>query len=224
MEAKPEDVFDKQPDWRKIVLFNGPPRSGKSFGAACVAHFVRENMPWTQPRILDFAEPLKKAAHALYCAFHPWGYYDMPEAEHLKGLASGDFLGLSPREAYIALSEEYMKVKHGEEVMGFLMRKRMLKEKATQVFIIPNNGFLPELEPLVNFVGQRNVLIIEVHVAGKTFDGDSRDYVGDAAKEKYPHINVIKLPNVFGNKDDRDLYKMLCQGAVKKFLKIEERV
>lgn len=218
-----ENPFDKTVLNRKIILFNGPPRCGKSLGADYVASFIRRNAPYMHPCILDFAEPLKRAAHALYCAFHRWDYYDTKEGASQKGLASGDFLGLSPREAYIALSEEYLKEKHGVEVLGFLMKKRICREKWSQTAVIPNCGFIDELKPLIDLVGQRNILIIEVHAAGKTFEGDSRRYVGDEVKERWPHITTVRLPNVFGGKEDKDFFRILCEGTVKKFLKIEEK-
>lgn len=220
-ETKEQDPWQKSIDSRKIILFNGPSRCGKSLGSAFVANFVRAH---TNEKIetFDFAEPLKKAAHALFCAFHGWSYYDTREGESQKGMASGDFLGMSPREAYISLSEEYLKPKFGPDALGFLMKKRIARSKWSRIVIIPNCGFIPELKPLIDLVGQRNVLIIEVHAANKTFEGDSRRYVGDEAKELWPHISVMKIPNVFGDQGDRDFYKMLCEGAVKKFLKIKE--
>lgn len=223
MQTNEDEFVRKPPEWRKIVLFNGPPQCGKSFGSDCVMSFVRRNAVWTNPRMMDFAEPLKKAAHALYCSFHGWDYYDTKEGAPHKSLPNGDFLGLSPREAYIGLSEDYMKAKHGDEVMGFILKKRITRESSSKVFVVPNSGFVSELQPLIDLFGQRNVLIIEVHAAEKTFAGDSRGYIGDAAKILYPHISVVKLPNVFGNQDDKDFFKMLCEGTVKKFLKIEEK-
>jgi hypothetical protein len=222
-EEDKENPFDKAISARKIILFNGPPRCGKSLGAAFVANFVRDNSDWMKPEVMDFAEPLKKAAHALFCAFHDWGYYDRPDGESQKSLASGDFLGLSPREAYIALSEDFLKPKFGEAVIGYLMRKRICRSKWSHVVVIPNSGFIEELAPLVDLVGQRNIMVIEVHMAGKTFEGDSRGYIGDLVKLRWPHVNVMKLPNVFGDKEDKAFFRMLCEGAVKKFLKIEEK-
>lgn len=222
MEKSEDDPLHTPPEFRKVMLFNGPPRSGKSLAADAVRSFVQINRAWMYPRVMDFAEPLKKAAHSLFCVFHPWDYYDSKEAAHLKSLASGDFLGLSPREAYIALSEEFLKPKFGNEVMGFLMRKKMIQERSTQFFSIANSGFVDELRPIVDLVGQRNIHIVEIHAAGKTFEGDSRSYIGDACREKWPYIKVTKLPNIIGNKDDKDFFILMCHGLVKKFLKIAE--
>lgn len=220
--ASKEEFLRKSPDHRRIIMFNGPPQSGKSFGAHCVRMFILRNAAWMQPRLLDMAEPLKKAAHALYCAFHSWDYYDSKDGEAAKGLASGDFLGLSPREAYIEMFLD-LERRHGSEVLGFLMKKRMLREAGTVAFILHNMGRLADMVPLVDFAGQRGILLIEVHTQDRTFEGDIRGYIGNEAKEQWPHINVVKLPNVIGTQADKDLYRILCEGTAKKFLKIEEK-
>jgi hypothetical protein len=222
MQTEEENPFDKAVSARKIILFNGPPRCGKSLGAGYVANFVRDNSN-LQPEIFDFAEPLKKAAHALFCAFHSWSHYDSREAEHLKSMSSGDFLGMSPREAYISLSEDYLKPKFGPHVLGFLMKKRICRSKWSHVIIIPNCGFLDELQPLIDLVGQRNLMVLEINMNGKDFSEDSRGYVGDAAKARWPHITTMRIPNVYGKHEDKAFFRMLCEGAVKKFLKIEEK-
>jgi hypothetical protein len=217
-----ENPFTKQPDFRKVILFNGPPRCGKSTGAEAIRSFVSINARYMHPSVFDFAEPLKKAAHALFDVFHRWDYYDCKEGQHLKSLASGDFLGLSPREAHIALSEDFLKPKFGPEVMGFLMRKRIIRANTCKCVIIPNSGFVDELRPIVDLVGQRNILVIEVSAAGRTFEGDSRSYIGDAIKERWPHTSLVRLPNIIGKQEDKEFFRLLCCGAAKKFLKIRE--
>lgn len=220
---KEVDPLHKPPSWRKIVYFNGPPQVGKTFGAEAMRSFVQINATWMRPRHLDAAEPLKKAAHALYSVFNNWDYYDTKDGAPLKGLACGDFLGLSPREAYIALSEEYLKVKHGDEVLGHILRKRIVRENTSQFFVVSNCSFVPELRPVIDLFGQRNVMVIEVHAAGKDFKDDSRGYVGEQVKKLYPHVQVKKLVNVIGDQEDKEFYKMLCEGLVKNFLNIEEK-
>lgn len=217
-----EELFRKAPEGRKLIFFNGPPQCGKSFGASAVMEFIRANAPWTNVRFMDIAEPMKRAAHALYCTFHSWDYYDTKEGLPEKSLASGDFLGLSPREAYIEMFLD-LERRHGPEVLGFIARKRITRAADGLIFVFPNAGRLPELVPLVNTFGANNILVIEVQMMGKTFDGDIRGYIGDAAKEKWPSITVKKIPNVFGDQEDKDFYRMLCEGTVKNFLKIEEK-
>lgn len=217
------DPLHKPPEWRKIIYFNGPPQVGKSYGADAMRSFVQINAPYLQPRHLDQAEPLKKAAHALFDAFHSWDYYDTREGAPLKSQGCGDFLGMSPREAYISMSEEYLKPKFGDAALGFLLRKRVVRYNGTQFFVVSNCGFVPELEPIIDLFGQRNVMILEVHSAGRDFSNDSRGYVGDQVKNLYPHVHVKKLPNVIGTQEDKEFFKMMCEGIVKNFLKIEER-
>lgn len=217
-----EDGLLPPPPWRKIIVLNGPPGCGKDTAAQYMLSFIRRNATHMAPMHFKFSEPLKRAVHSLYCAFHNWDFYDSKDGAHQKNLASGDFMGLSPREAYIAMSEHYLKVMHGPEALGFLLRKRIIRHNASNVFVISDSGFVDELEPIVKLVGQRNLLVVEIHAANKTFEGDSRGYIGDEAKARWPHVEKRKLPNVFGSQQDKDFFKMLCEGTAKKFLDIEE--
>lgn len=208
---------------RKVIFFNGPPRCGKSVGAQYMNMYICDNAPWMKPRIMDFAEPLKKAAHALFSTMSTWDHFDSKEGESRKGLANQDFLGLSPREAYIAVSEQLLKPLCGEAALGYILLKRMIRHAGSQLFIIHNCGFLPELEPIINYVGQENCLLIEVHAVDRDFTDDSRGYIGEQVKERWPKVEVRKLPNTIGDAEDRAFYKLLCQGMVKKFTGVEPK-
>ncbi len=85
----------------KIILVNGPPRSGKD----TIGQLLCQRLPL----VLDkFARKLKEAAHALY---------GMPELPHdhfeaCKDTPLEQFFGKSPRQVYIAVSETYFKPLH----------------------------------------------------------------------------------------------------------------
>lgn len=210
----------KPPEFRKVIVFNGPPDVGKDTAANYVRSFVQINAPYYYPRHMKFSEPLKRAAHAIYDTFHGWEHYDSRDGRPQKGMSNGDFLGLSPREAYIAMHEKYLKIMHGDDALGWILRKRIVRQNNTKLIVLSDSGFPEELHPIINLVGERNTLIVELHMAGKTFEGDSRSYIGDAIKATHPKVEVRKLANPFGEKD---LFKMLCEGIAKNFLKIEEK-
>lgn len=218
-----DNPFRKEPDWRKLIVFNGPPESGKDTAAETVRSFVQVNAPYMMPRHMKFAEPLKKAAHSLYGAFHSWDFYDSREGRDQKNVPNGDFLGLSPREAYIAMHQEYLDKMHGPKSLGFILKKRMIRENSTQLFVLSDSGFVDELEPIIDLIGQRGTMIVELHAVGCSYEGDSRNYIGDTAQKRWPMISVKKLSNVIGTKDDLAMFKMLCQGLTKNFLRIEEK-
>jgi hypothetical protein len=216
-------LLHKQPEWRKFIVINGPPDSGKDTAANFIVSFIRRNAAHLCPMHIKFSEPLKKSAHALFDVFHNWDYYDSKEGRSQKNLANGDFLGLSPREAYIAMHQKILDEMFGPEALGFIMRKRIVRHNSVQVFISSDGGFVDELEPIINLLGQRSVLLIELHAVGKTFEGDNRNYCGEEAKKRWPKITLVRLPNTIGSADDKDLFRILCEGTAKKFLQIEEK-
>lgn len=212
-----------EPKRKKLILLNGPPGCGKDTGANAICAYVSKHAQYLAPRHFKFAEPLKKAAHALVDAFVSWDHFDRPEWAKLKDVPSGEFFGLSPRELYIKLSEGFAKPVFEKDFFGFVMRKRLGKAQGCMVAVISDAGFVEEVENLVKFVGADRVLILEIHANGKDFSGDSRGYIGDEIKRLHPEVTLMKIPNDFGDINDRELFKVYCQGAAKKFLKLEER-
>lgn len=218
-----DDPFHRDPVTRKVIIFNGPPGAGKDFASDAVRSYIQINAPWMKPTHIKFSEPLKRAAHALYAAFHSWDYYDSKDGRPQKGASNGDFLGLSPREAYIEMFNKLAEL-HDSRALGFIMRKRMVRSNFNSVFVMSDGGRVDDLRPVIDLVGERNVLIIEIHTVGANWDGDNRTYIGNNVLADYPNVTVMKLPNTIGDREDRDIFRMLCQGAVKKFLNIEEKV
>ena len=221
MEQK-DDPLHKATQNRKVIVFNGPPCCGKDTAAAYALSYIRQHAMYLTPMHMKFAEPLKKAAHDLYAVFHNWDYYDSKDGAPVKNMASGDFLGLSPRDAYIEMSNK-LKELHGPSALGYIMRKRMVRHNSVGCFITSDGGFVDELEPLVSLLGQRNVLVVEIHAVDKTFVGDSRGYVGNDVQMRWPKVTVKKLPNTIGTLEDKEFFKMLVEGTVKGWLGIEEK-
>jgi len=176
-----------------------------------------------KPTHMKFSEPLKKGAHALYSAFHGWEFYD-EDGRKDKNNPTGDFLGLSPRQAYIEMFNALEKL-HGPEALGYIMRKRIVRNSFAGVVVCSDGGRLADLVPIIEHVGEKNVLIVEIHATGVTFDthNDIRYYVGEEVLEKYPKVTVKKLPNRIGGRSDKEIFKILCQGVVKVWLDIEEK-
>jgi hypothetical protein len=202
----------------KIICLNGPPGCGKDFAARHVCTDLKSAK--YPAEVMKMADPLKKAVHALYGLFYEPGYYDDERNTHLKGEEHPLLFGQSPREAYIALSEEYAKPKHGPRFFGELAANR-INNSRNSIFIFSDGGFVDEWTPIIWFAEPENVLIIEVHPHGNhksSFENDSRGYIGDELKKKYPRIHLRKIPNTFGDVDDRQMYIAMCKAAVMKFL------
>ena len=151
---------------KKIILLNAPPGAGKDFAAQFLVKNVRDC------RLDKFARLLKERTHALYgFPDRDFTYY-----EYSKDIPSTDFLGLTPREAYIRVSETYFKPTHGNRVFGELLSKE-LNNIPEEVIAISDSGFCEEAEVLIEKYGTNNVLLIKIHREGCDFSEDSRDYI-----------------------------------------------
>lgn len=204
-----------------VIAFNGPPRAGKDTASGAVCAVIRDRATWLQVRHMKMSDPLKKSAHALFAAFHSPDFYDLPENIQQKDLPCGDFLGLSPREVYISLHEEYLKKQFGAGAIGFINRKIMTRMHGARVFVFSDGGFVDEWLPIIEYVGEENFMLVEVHSATKDFSNDSRGYIGDELKALFPKIKLVKLNNTIGDGQDRELFRVLAQGAAVNFLRHE---
>lgn len=208
---------------KKIIIINGPPGVGKDTAAGAIMAFINANEPWKQPRLIKVSEPIKKATHVLFGVdTWAWDHFDKEGLQLQKNVPCGELFGESPRDAYIAVSN-YAKEKFGDEFFGWIARRKMAQMKTAMTYII-DGGCLEEMPPIVEYLGAENVLVLEIHASGKDFVGDSRGYLGDALREKYPKIKIQRVFNEFSEDiQERELFKVYCKGAAKKFLDIEEK-
>ena len=103
----------------KIILLNGPPRCGKDYAGNLL----------TGPgaRVAKFAHVLKERTHAAYSILHRGQPAPHDWFETTKDEPCGEFLGRTPREAYIAFSEQFMKPLHGVDIFGRLLLAELAK-------------------------------------------------------------------------------------------------
>lgn len=216
-QAKPVNL-----EGRKVIFINGPPGVGKDTAAGAIMIFIHHNASWTNPRHLKIADPIKRATHVLYgCAHLSTDHYDGPAERARKDIPTNLFFGRSPREAYIIVATALRNLE-GVAHFGWLARREMLKANSCRAFVFSDCGFADELEVIVEAVGASNVLVIELSADGKSFANDSRGYIGDALKAKFPKITVRRIVNEMGDAQDKELFKVYCKGAAKSFLNIED--
>lgn len=160
----------------KIILFNGPPSSGKdTIGSMVQAQLSSEYKLFTD--VTKFAAPLKRTACSLYCEGDQtaWHQFDAPGK---KDEASETFFGKTPREIQIAISEDFMKPLHGTSVFGKLLVHYIQKASPRfEGFLVTDSGFRPEAEELVTAFGAENIILIRLNREGATYEGDSRGYI-----------------------------------------------
>lgn len=122
-----------------VFLINGPPRVGKD----TVGNILREQH---QASVWKFAIPLKERTHALYGLVDleglplPHDHFEDRKDEPLE-----EFMGLSPRQAYIEVSERHFKRLHGADVFGRLAEPELrMLEGSVGAVAMTDSGFLEE--------------------------------------------------------------------------------
>lgn len=167
------DFIEKKPEAAlKIVLFNGPPRSGKDTATQLALHYLGERGFFCR-----FAGPLKDAVHALFGLSR----IQQEHFDSIKDKASPQFFGMSPREAYIWMSELLVKPKFGNDFFANVavntIKSLQCQTENNRVVVISDLGFNEEADTLVKAFGWDNVAIIHMKREGTSFNNDSRSYV-----------------------------------------------
>ena len=160
-----------------IYLLNGPPRCGKDTAGEILANLL----PYAANA--KFAGALKEATHAFFHALHGRLRPSNVDAvvhhgayEYRKGDAMALFCGLTPRAAYIAVSEKLCKPMFGERFFGEILAERM-DQPDIENWIITDSGFPEEAEPIVKHFGADECRLVRLHRPGCTFEGDSRSHI-----------------------------------------------
>lgn len=164
----------------KILLINAPPRAGKdTLGRAIVERADKEKADEVWTAIRKFAFELKTATHRLYGiqpGGHPW--HGAEQFENSKDIPNDKFFGLTPRQAYIAVSEKLMKPMHGKDIFGKLLANSMAANAGIEdLSIITDSGFVEEAQVLIDRFGVDNVVLVQLHREGFDFSNDSRSYI-----------------------------------------------
>lgn len=162
----------------RIIFVNGPPRSGKDFAGQVLSD--REDLGLTN--VVKLSAILKERTHALYMLFDQEGRPLRHNFfEHNKDTPMRKFHGISPREAYISVSELWMKPTHGSGILGeWLIQKLRTSEgyvSGRWTHIITDSGFIEEAETIVNEYGSENCTLVRIAREGYNFSGDSRSYI-----------------------------------------------
>lgn len=157
----------------KILLFNGPPGSGKD-----TAVTVLRELGGIDMHMEKFARSVKEGCHGLFNLVNDEGKvlpHDTFEA--VKNKPRAEFMGMTPREAYIWYSEDVMKPKFGKDIFGSLTVKRLADQNVTGLVGITDSGFAEEAGRVIQRYGAHNTILVRLHREGHDFTGDSRSYL-----------------------------------------------
>lgn len=159
-----------------VLLLNGPSRSGKDYGGAALVRKLQDN--GKHACVVKFAHVLKVRTHAAYGVLHHGQPAPHDWFESNKDTPAGEFLGRTPRETYIAFSENLMKPLHGDDIFGRLLLSDLRANHSdADLIVVTDSGFRSEAEVLVKHYGAHNVTHVRLHRDGRTFAGDSRGYI-----------------------------------------------
>ena len=156
----------------KVIFLNGPPRSGKDTSAILLKRFLFNSNNIHSVKRMGFADHLKNATHASLGLDLPFDHYEAQKSTPLP-----DFFGKTPREAYIAHSELYMKPVYGLDIYGQLWLRAAIATPNVAYWLIPDSGFTFEAQPVMEHYGVGNCLLIRLHREGYDYKGDSRSYI-----------------------------------------------
>ena len=151
-----------------VVFLNGPPRCGKDMIAA-------ELTPYLQFSRAKAAAPLKRALGSLL-DLDMQGIEDHKETKAPVLQRAGSIERDTVRQALISLSEDWAKVRYGEDFFGRILG-RDIANSAARLTVVTDAGFAAEVASVIRRIGWRNCLFIRVHREGCDFTGDSRSYL-----------------------------------------------
>lgn len=153
----------------KVLLINGPPRSGKDTAGAAII----QRYNW---RKIQMKDPLWRGLQ---------GFFDIPDNAFRKLFIDAElkeqptqFLeGSTPRQAQIDMSEKWAKQLYGRDIFGRLAARQMSKACLVNGTVITDVGFEHETLPIIERYGAENCALMQLHREGCGFAGDSRGYI-----------------------------------------------
>ena len=148
------------------IIFNGPPGSGKD--EACLflkTIYGYKHLQFKDELFVETARFFNVSMEWFLSGYHDRSVKERPE-EHLDGK--------SRRDALIHVSEDIIKPTYGADFFG---KKTAEKLDSVSSYCFSDGGFVDEVLPLINTVGQNNICIVQLHRNGCTFSSDSRNYI-----------------------------------------------
>lgn len=156
---------------KKVVILNAPPNSGKDY-------FVEQLKEKGIHEIggLEWHHQEMKSAPVEIVKL----FYNLSDDEVVflssrenKENPSPLLGGKSWREAVIHVSEIVVKPALGKDIFGKVAAINL----SVGINIFTDGGFEEEIAPIVEEVGEDNIIIVKIHKEGCSFEGDSRDWI-----------------------------------------------
>lgn len=149
-----------------VVIFNGPPGSGKDEAAEyCTEMF--------DPAYhMMFKEKLFELVLSIF-NISDEEFFELYYNRETKNLPTCKLRGFSPRSAMIYVSETVIKPHFGKDYYGLCAAENM---KGHGIYFFSDGGFKEEFKPVYDEC-EGNMLIIRLHREGCNYSEDSRGYI-----------------------------------------------
>lgn len=158
---------------KTVVILNGPKDTGKDY----MADYLVTHHGFTKH---EMKAPLRKILHEI-STLHmgELGPARCAQLELNRSLKESEretmFGNRTWREMMIWVSENVIKPKFGQNAFGLAALRAVMNE--TNEFIVFSDCGFPEERKMLE--GHNNVVTVHIRWEGKTFEGDSRDYLPD---------------------------------------------
>lgn len=201
----------------KIIVFNGPKGVGKDTAAIAALPPLRVHYKghYGAVEVMKMSEPLKKGVHSLFSLFYSPAHYDQHPVE--KDTTHPLLFGMSPREAYIWLSDAVI-AEFGEAAVAKLALNKIHNSKGLQCVMFSDSGIYEEQLALIDYAGEHNYMIVEIRSPDHTFAGDSRIYLGDKLKKARPNIHFKTVNTWHESQDSLQLFRDMIIATVMRFV------
>ena len=191
-----------------IVIFNGPPGSGKDEAAS----YFKENFGFGN---LSFKYQLFKQTIRHFEVNEEWfmeGYNDREQKEKPAVALNG----MSRREAMIHMSEEIIKPKEGKDFFGRCVAEEIEDDHN---YALADGGFFEELAPIIERVGSENIVLVQLTRFGHDYSSDSRRYFNGNLIKEYAINGVTSIDNQYVLPEELNIrtYRVHNNGSIRNF-------
>lgn len=156
---------------KMIIVFNGPPGSGKDVGCDFLKKMGFKH--------IEFKSKLFKDTIRFYKVDEKW-FYD-GYTRDTKDVTEEKLSGLSRRQALINVSENVRKRLDGDEFYGKIAADGMVLGSD---YCISDGGFTEEIGEVINKFGKDEIIFVRLFRDGYDYASDSRRYIRYANEVK----------------------------------------
>lgn len=165
-----------------MVVFNGPPRSGKDTLAAFIRGVTKAKPMEFKRKLIELALMISGVSSS------DWEFWYQKDKEQ----PHNDLGGHSCRSFLIMVSEEMIKPHMGSDYFGLAAANELEMYLPGHGVVFTDSGFSAELQCVVNVAGAENVIVVQLQRDGTDFSKDSRVYL---SPRDFPEVTFLAQNN-----------------------------